>query len=153
MIGSDGICTYLNESKPNVASLKMNDFLEILESWWFFFWKDDDGDPFFFFFLKMKEAWSNAPSLKVVFMTLKNLDWSIFEKSDADDDLKKKKKRVRHVWMPQFSQKKYFRVFSRVKDWPKKCLKTQNSANEHQWGWVPFGTFRVPNGTWSRCRV
>ena len=43
------------------------------------------------FFLKMKEAWSNAPSLKVVFMTLKNLDWSIFEKSDADDDLKKKK--------------------------------------------------------------
>ena len=46
---------------------------------------------FFFFFLKMKEAWSNAPSLKVVFMTLKNLDWSIFEKSDADDDLKKKK--------------------------------------------------------------
>ena len=39
----------------------------------------------------MKEAWSNAPSLKVVFMTLKNLDWSIFEKSDADDDLKKKK--------------------------------------------------------------
>ena len=150
MIGSDGICTYLNESKPNVASLKMNDFLEILESWWFFLKRWWWWSLFFFFFLKMKEAWSNAPSLRVVFMTLKNLDWSIFEKKWCRWWFKKKKKkRVRHVWMPQFSQKKSFRVFSKVKDWPKKCLKMQNSANEH----LPFGTFRVPNGTWSRCRV
>ena len=41
----------------------------------FFFVKDDDGGCFIpFYFLKMKEAWLNAPSLRDVFMVLKNLD-------------------------------------------------------------------------------
>ena len=53
----------MNEVELNAPSLKMN-------ACFFFF----EQIIMVFFFLKMNEAWSNAPGLRDVFMSLNNLD-------------------------------------------------------------------------------
>ena len=74
--------------------------------------------------------------------------WSIFENNNAGDDFCENKW-VRHIWMPQFNQKKYFQVFNRVKNGSKECLKMQNGIKLHEWILVGLSAiWRLRSAVW-----